>query len=47
VLGGEAMSLPASEIVFVDDQARNLKGARAAGLAAPHFDVTRPGGCSA
>jgi putative hydrolase of the HAD superfamily len=42
-LGVEAMGLPACEIVFVDDQARNVEGARKAGLAAVHFDVTRPG----
>ena len=42
-LGAEAIGLPASEIVFVDDQARNVEGARKAGLAAVHFDVTRPG----
>jgi putative hydrolase of the HAD superfamily len=41
-LGVEAMGLPSSEIVFVDDQARNVEGARKAGLAAVHFDVTRP-----
>ena len=42
-LGVEAMGMPASEIVFVDDQARNVEGARKAGLVAVHFDVTRPG----
>jgi putative hydrolase of the HAD superfamily len=42
-LGAEALGLPPSEIVFVDDQARNVEGARQAGLAAVHFDVTRPG----
>lgn len=41
-LGVEAMGLPASEIVFVDDQARNVEGARKAGLAAVNFDVTQP-----
>jgi putative hydrolase of the HAD superfamily len=41
-LGVESMGLPACEIVFVDDQARNVEGARKAGLAAVHFDVTRP-----
>ena len=38
----EALGLRASEIVFVDDQARNVEGARKAGLAAVKFDVTRP-----
>jgi putative hydrolase of the HAD superfamily len=37
------MGLPASDIVLVDNQARNVEGARKAGLAAVHFDVTRPG----
>jgi putative hydrolase of the HAD superfamily len=41
-LGCEALGLPPSEIVFVDDQARNVEGARRAGLVAVAFDVTRP-----
>jgi putative hydrolase of the HAD superfamily len=40
-LGVEALGLRPSEIVFVDDQARNVEGARKAGLAAVKFDVTR------
>ena len=42
-LGAEALGLPPEEIVFVDDQKRNVRGARAAGMTAVHFDVTRPG----
>ena len=38
----DALGLPAAQCVFVDDQARNLDGARAVGLAAVRFDVTRP-----
>lgn len=38
-----ALGLPASACVFVDDQARNVKGARQVGFQAVHFDVTRPG----
>ncbi|HXT05848.1 MAG TPA: HAD-IA family hydrolase [Roseiarcus sp.] len=42
-LGVQATGLPAPEIVFVDDQARNVKDARKAALATVYFDVTRPG----
>lgn len=38
----DALGLPASACVFVDDQARNVVGARAVGLAAVAFDVTQP-----
>lgn len=38
-----ALGLPASACVFVDDQARNVKGARQVGFQAVYFDVTRPG----
>lgn len=41
-LGCEALGLAGSEIVFVDDQKRNIEGARRAGLDAVLFDVTRP-----
>lgn len=41
-MGCKAMGLPPSQIVFVDDQQRNIDGARKAGLAAMRFDVTRP-----
>jgi len=36
------LGLPAGECVFVDDQARNIAGAEAAGLGVVVFDVTRP-----
>ena len=42
-LGCEALDLAPSEIVFVDDQPRNVEGARRVGLDALQFDVTRPG----
>jgi putative hydrolase of the HAD superfamily len=42
-LGCEALGLPAEDIVFVDDQPRNVEGARRAGLDALQFDVTSPG----
>jgi putative hydrolase of the HAD superfamily len=38
----EALGVPPPEIVFVDDQQRNVAGARKAGLAAVRFDVTQP-----
>ncbi|MDX8524231.1 HAD-IA family hydrolase [Mesorhizobium sp. MSK_1335] len=39
---GEALQLPLSACVFVDDQKRNVDGAIAAGMPAVHFDVARP-----
>ncbi len=41
-LGCEALGLAPDEIVFVDDQPRNVEGARKAGLTAIAFDVRRP-----
>ena len=41
-LGCRALELAPSQIVFVDDQPRNVAGARAAGLTAVPFDVTCP-----
>jgi len=38
----EALGLPPSACVFVDDQLRNVEGGRRAGLQAVHFDVMRP-----
>ncbi|MEM7218395.1 MAG: HAD-IA family hydrolase [Pseudomonadota bacterium] len=37
------LELDASACVFVDDQRRNIDGARAVGLPSVHFDVTAPG----
>jgi putative hydrolase of the HAD superfamily len=42
-LGCEALDLAPEEIVFVDDQPRNIEGAHHAGLDALQFDVTKPG----
>ena len=39
----EGLGLAASDCVFVDDQARNVEGARRAGMQAVHFDVRAPG----
>ena len=41
-LCSEALQLPASACVFVDDQWRNVQGAMDAGWAAVHFDVHAP-----
>lgn len=38
----EALGLPAADCVFVDDQRRNVDGARALGIPTVHFDVTAP-----
>lgn len=35
----EAIRVPAAAALFVDDQPRNVEGARAAGLGAVHFDI--------
>ena len=42
VLGCEALDLPPEQIVFVDDQPRNIAGARRSGLDVVQFDVTSP-----
>ena len=41
-LGCEGLGLAPQDVVFVDDQPRNVEGARKAGLIAVHFDVRRP-----
>ena len=41
-LGCAALGLPPERIVFVDDQQRNVDGAKAAGLIAIRFDVVDP-----
>jgi putative hydrolase of the HAD superfamily len=38
----DALGLPASACVFVDDQARNIRGAEAIGLRTVHFNVRDP-----
>lgn len=38
----DQLGLPAASCVFVDDQARNIAGARAVGLPCVHFDVAQP-----
>ena len=41
-LGCEALDLTPQDVVFVDDQERNVEGARNAGLTAIRFDVADP-----
>lgn len=38
----EQLGLPPAACVFVDDQARNIDGARRAGMQVVHFDVAQP-----
>lgn len=38
----QALEVQASDTVFVDDQLRNVEGARMAGLDAIHFDIRKP-----
>ena len=38
----DGLELPAADCVFVDDQLRNIKGARAVGMQTVHFDVMEP-----
>ena len=38
----EALGVAAHETLFVDDQQRNIVGARQVGLETLHFDITRP-----
>ena len=40
----DRLGLPAAACVFVDDQARNVAGARACGIPAIHFDMRDPAG---
>jgi putative hydrolase of the HAD superfamily len=42
-LGCQALGLTPGEVVFVDDQPRNIEGARRAGFDTVQFDVTKPG----
>jgi putative hydrolase of the HAD superfamily len=43
----EALDLKASEIVFIDDQPRNVAGGSAAGIRSLHLDLTKPQVCVA
>lgn len=39
----DALGLPAESCLFVDDQKKNLRGAKEVGMPFVHFDVTNPG----
>lgn len=39
----DGLNLTAENCVFVDDQAKNIRGGEAAGMQTVHFDVTQPG----
>lgn len=41
----EAMKLPAAQVLFVDDQLRNIVGAHGCGLQTQLFDLRDPDGC--
>lgn len=38
----DGLGLPPASCVFVDDQAKNIRGGEAAGMKTVHFDVTQP-----
>jgi len=42
-----AMDMPAAQLLFVDDQFRNIAGAQQAGLQTQYFDLRDPAGCIA
>jgi putative hydrolase of the HAD superfamily len=43
----KALNLAADEVVFIDDQWRNVKGAEHVGIRSVHLDITRPRDCIA
>jgi putative hydrolase of the HAD superfamily len=43
----DALGVRAERALFVDDQQKNVEGARAVGMSALHFDVADPEGCFA
>lgn len=43
----DALGLTAQRVLFVDDQLRNVDGARQVGMSAVHFDVAHPERCFA
>jgi phosphoglycolate phosphatase-like HAD superfamily hydrolase len=38
----EGLDLPANEVVFIDDQPRNVAGGSAVGIRSFHMDITNP-----
>jgi putative hydrolase of the HAD superfamily len=43
----DALSLPADEVVFIDDQQRNVDGGEAVGITSLHLDITQHQKCIA
>jgi putative hydrolase of the HAD superfamily len=43
----QRLGLAADQVVFIDDQPRNVEGGRATGIRSLHLDVTKPGECLA
>ena len=43
----QRLGLAADQVVFIDDQPRNVEGGRAAGIRSLHLDVTKPEACLA
>ena len=41
----DALGLPAKDILFVDDQLRNIAGAQRVGMRTLHFDISQPKAC--
>jgi putative hydrolase of the HAD superfamily len=41
----ESLALPADEVVFIDDQQRNVAGGEAVGITSLHLDITRHQAC--
>ncbi|MEN9610616.1 MAG: hypothetical protein RLZZ628_1430 [Bacteroidota bacterium] len=41
----DALGVPAKEILFVDDQLRNIAGALRVGMCTLHFDIAQPKAC--
>ena len=41
----EKLNIPAKDILFVDDQLRNIMGAVRVGLRTLHFDISQPDAC--
>jgi putative hydrolase of the HAD superfamily len=43
----QRLGLRADQVIFIDDQPRNVEGGRAAGIRSLHLDVVKPGECIA
>jgi putative hydrolase of the HAD superfamily len=43
----QRLGMTADQVVFIDDQPRNVEGGRAAGIRSLHLDITKPEACIA